>query len=100
MKIKDKLIIYGMGPAKLARQLGIDLKEAKTLLSTYFKLFPAIESLLIDLADAAKKNKYALSPLDGRRRDLSDFDWDNPRAVGHCINIAKNLPFQGEILLT
>lgn len=88
-------IIYGMGPSKLARQLGIELKESKELLGKYFKLFPSIKTLIDGLAENAKKNKYALSPLDGRRRDLSDFDWDNPKAAGHAMNIAKNLPFQG-----
>lgn len=95
MKIGDKLIVYGMGPTKLAKKLGIPLSEAKILLSTYFSMFPSIKTLLDQLADDAKTRRYALSPLDGRRRDLSDFDWDNPRAAGHAINIAKNLPFQG-----
>ncbi|HNW88138.1 MAG TPA: DNA polymerase [Bacteroidales bacterium] len=84
-----------MGAMKLARQLGISLDEAKELLATYFRLFPAIKKLLNNLSENAKINKYAFSPIDGRRRDLSDFDWDNPKAAGHAINIAKNLPFQG-----
>lgn len=88
-------IVYGMGAAKLAKQLGISLDEAKQLLAKYFQLFPKIKKLLTDLANKAKENKYAYSPIDGRRRDLSDFDWDNPRSAGHAMNIAKNLPFQG-----
>lgn len=75
--------------------MGITKYEAKKLLNKYFKAFPKIKELIDELAEFAEKNKYALSPLDKRRRDLSDFDWDNPRHAGHAMNIAKNLPFQG-----
>ena len=90
-------IIYGIGAKKLADNLGITLEEAKDLLSRYFLTFPLIRDLIEKLASNAERLRYAISPLDGRRRDLSDFDWDNPRYAGHAMNIAKNLPFQGKI---
>jgi DNA polymerase I-like protein with 3'-5' exonuclease and polymerase domains len=88
-------IIYGIGANKLANELGITKNEASHLLNKYFKEFPKIKELIDKLASFAEKNKYAVSPLDKRRRDLSDFDWDNPKHAGHAMNIAKNLPFQG-----
>jgi len=90
-------IIYGIGAKKLADNLKIDVDEAKDLLKKYFFTFPRIKELIDKLAEDAEINRYALSPLDGRRRDLSDFDWDNPRHAGHAMNVAKNLPFQGKI---
>jgi len=64
-------------------------------MNRYFTTFPAIRKALDQLTKQARKNKYAFSPLDKRRRDLATFDWDNSREVAHAMNIAKNLPFQG-----
>jgi len=88
-------LIYGIGPYKLAANLNISTDEAKTLMVKYFRTFPRIKKTLDQLVQYAKKNKYAYSPLDKRRRDLSTFDWDNNRQVAHALNISKNLPFQG-----
>lgn len=89
------LLIYGMGPGKLADTLGIDIYEAKDLMNKYFKTFPKIKKTLDKLEKEAKAKKYAFSPLDKRRRDLSTIDWDHPGKVAHAMNIAKNMPFQG-----
>jgi len=88
-------LIYGIGPMKLSLNLGITIKKARNLMNTYFSTFPAIKKTLEDLTEDAEKNRYALSPLDGRRRDLTTFDWDDSRQVAHAFNITKNLPFQG-----
>lgn len=88
-------IIYGIGQNKLAKNLNITKEEANALLKKYFIAFPKIKSLLDTLCDDATINRFAVSPLDGRRRDLSEFDWDNNKQVSHALNIAKNLPFQG-----
>ncbi len=88
-------LMYGIGPKKLADEVGISIAEAKKLMNKYFATFPSIKRALDNFVKDAKKNHYALSPLDGRRRDLSTFDWDNSKEVAHAMNIAKNLPFQG-----
>lgn len=88
-------LIYGMGVKKLAKELGITLEEAKELREKYFEEFPKIRELMTRLGENIKKRKYALSPLDGRRRDLSSIDWDHPGRVASAMNQAKNLPFQG-----
>lgn len=84
-----------MGPKKLADEVNISIADARKLMNKYFVTFPAIRATLDNLVKEAKKNHYAFSPLDGRRRDLTTFDWDNSREVAHAMNIAKNLPFQG-----
>lgn len=84
-----------MGPTKLARTLNIELPEAKDIMNRYFAAFPEVKKLMDKLVSQAKKNKYALSPLDGRRRDMSYIDWDDMKKVAHMMNVAKNLPFQG-----
>jgi DNA polymerase I-like protein with 3'-5' exonuclease and polymerase domains len=88
-------LIYGIGPGRLAENLGISFMEAKTLMNKYFSTFPNIKKVLDQAVSAAKKLKYALSPLDKRRRDLSSFDWDDKRQVSHALNISKNIICQG-----
>lgn len=84
-----------MGVTKLANTLKIPVPEAKELKDKYFQVFPKIKALMEKLAEDAKANRYAYSPLDGRRRDLSYIDWDHPKQVGGAMNQAKNFPFQG-----
>lgn len=88
-------LVYGMGPRKLAADLGITIREAKKLLSKYFATFPNIKKLLDQLARKARETKLAISPLDGRCRDLNNFDWDDSGDASRAERIAKNLPFQG-----
>lgn len=88
-------ILYGAGPGKLSKQLNIPVKEARSLMDKYFAVFPKIKELMTQLEEDAKRNKYGLSPLDGRRIDLSGIDWDNKGLVAHAMNQCKNVPFQG-----
>lgn len=88
-------IMYGMGPKKLANDLGISLQAARTLLGKYFREFPLIKKLFDSLAKNARVTKIAVSELDGRCRDLNSFDWDNSGDASRAERIAKNLPFQG-----
>lgn len=88
-------LIYGIGPKKLSDNLDIKYEEARQLMDKYYKTFPKIKTLLNDLASTAQRRHVAVSPLDGRQRDLTTFDWKNRREVAHAINISKNLPFQG-----
>lgn len=88
-------LLYGAGPKKLATQLRIPYEDAKALLTRYFTVFPKVHKFMSEVVERMEKEHYALSPLDGRRVDLSGLDWDNRALVAHSINQAKNLPFQG-----
>ena len=88
-------IVYGMGAWALAKSLEIDKNEAQKLLNKYFKVFPSIKGFLDRMEREAYYNKFAFSPLDGRRRDLTTIDWDHWRKRKHALNIAKNHPIQG-----
>lgn len=90
-------LLYGMGPSKLADELNITLQEAKDLQALYFQTFPKVKKLMDDLVIELHKNKYAHSPLDGRKMFFYDLDWDHKGKVGHAERQAKNLPFQGKI---
>jgi DNA polymerase-1 len=84
-----------MGAWGLAQTLKIDKNEAQELLNRYFTVFPSIRTFLNRMSDEAQRNRYAYSPLDGRRRDLSNMDWDHWKKRKHALNIAKNHPIQG-----
>ena len=88
-------LIYGIGPKKLSENLEINYNEARGLMDKYYRTFPQIKDLLDDLVRQAKDKEVAISPLDGRQRDLKTFDWYDRKAVAHALNISKNLPFQG-----
>lgn len=87
--------IYGLSAFGLARDLKIDKKEAKQLLNHFFNAFPNIKGFLKEQEKRTVHLKRAVSPLDGRIRDLSSVDWDDWRMRGHALNIGKNHPIQG-----
>lgn len=88
-------LLYGAGPKKLSTQLKISYEDAKELMDRYFKVFKNVKKFMDNIVSQVKQNKYAYSPLDGRRVYLDEIDWDNKAMVAHAINQAKNLPFQG-----
>ena len=88
-------LIYGMGPSRLADQLGITYQEARGLINKYFQMFPKIKQVLSKFEKQVLDTHVAVSPLDGRIIDLNGIDWDNPGHVAHAKNQAKNFPFQG-----
>jgi len=95
IKILNFALMYGAGPRKLADSMGVPLEKSKETMGTFFGKFKKIRACLNDLVTNAEERDYALSPLDGRRRYLTDFDWEIPKEAAHAANIAKNMPFQG-----
>ena len=87
--------VYGMSAYGLSKQLEIEPSEAKQLLNTFFTSFPYIKKFLKDREKITEDLKCAVSPLDGRIRDLGNIDWDDWRKRGHALNIGKNHPIQG-----
>lgn len=87
-------LLYGMGPSKLARTLGIPVDEAKKLIKLYFKTFPGVEEHFRREIARAKKEGAVYTIL-GRRRRLprvwSRFSGD----VAQAERQVKNTPIQG-----
>lgn len=88
-------LLYGAGPRKLSTQLKIPYTDARSLMNRYFSVFTNVKKFMDGIVTRVEQEKYALSPLDGRRVYLDEIDWDNKALVAHAINQAKNLPFQG-----
>ena len=88
-------LLYGAGPKKLSEKLKIPYSDARALMNRYFAVFTKVKKFMDEIVTRVELEHYALSPLDGRRVDMSETDWDNKASVAHAINQAKNLPFQG-----
>jgi len=90
-------VVYGMSAFGLSKTLKIEPTEAKRLLNLFFTSFPNIKSFLKERERITQKMRCAISPLDGRLRDLGNIDWDDWRKRGHALNIGKNHPIQGKM---
>lgn len=66
---------YGVGPDKIARQIGCTPKEAKDLLSSFNENFPAVakyKSMVIGVAKSSKNSVPCVKTLLGRKRFLPE----------------------------
>jgi len=86
--------IYGQGPMALARQLGINVKEAREFIDSYFARFPAIREYLDSQVELAREQGY-VETLFGRRRYIPELNSKNPNIRGFGERVATNSPIQG-----
>jgi len=86
-------IIYGMGPYRLARDLGITVSEATRYIDDYFAKFPGVKTFFSWLEQEAE-TKNSVRTLFGRIRKLSGLDTSG-RDEGFTLRAALNAPLQG-----
>lgn len=87
-------ILYGMGPQKLSRELGISMAEAKNMIQGYFDSFPGIRSFLDSCVESARKHQYC-ETLFGRRLYLPYINSSNQRLKSEAERVSVNMPIQG-----
>ncbi|CAN5124835.1 hypothetical protein BH09MYX1_BH09MYX1_61450 [soil metagenome] len=87
-------VIYGMGEAALARQLGITKKEAGRFIENYFLRYEGVARFMTQTVEAAKKGEAVRTFL-GRRRFLPNLHSANRGLRFEAERIAKNTPIQG-----
>lgn len=87
-------VIYGMGPQRISREMGVSLLEAKSFIEDYFGKMPAVRAYLEKNLAFAKKHGYVKTIL-GRRRYLRGITSDDMRARAQAERIAANTPIQG-----
>jgi DNA polymerase-1 len=87
-------IIYGISPFGLARQLGIEQKEAKAFIDAYFQRFPGIRDYMERTRAAAHQQGY-VTTLFGRRCHLPGIKDKNPARRNFMERAAINAPIQG-----
>lgn len=86
-------IIYGMGPHRLSRELGIPYKVAENYIENYFARYSGVRKFF-DEVERSAKEKGEVRTLLGRRRVVSEILSDG-RDSGFLLRAALNAPLQG-----
>ncbi|MBI6851210.1 DNA polymerase I [Pseudomonas cichorii] len=87
-------LIYGMGASGLARQIGVDGKQAKAYIERYFARYPGVREYMERTREKAKEQGY-VETFFGRRLYLPDINSDNGMKRAGAERTAINAPMQG-----
>jgi DNA polymerase-1 len=87
-------IIYGMGPQRLARELGIPLAEAERYIASYFERYAGVRRYMTAIQSEARQRGYVTTLL-GRRRTLPDLASPHRGVAQAAERAAANTPIQG-----
>lgn len=87
-------LLYGMGPQKLARELGISLREAKDFILLYFSRLSKVRAFYDRVVEGAREHG-AVFTLSGRRRLLPDIHSRNENLAQTARRMAINTVVQG-----
>ena len=87
-------IVYGISPFGLAAQLGIEQKEAKKYIDTYFERYKGVRAF-IERVLAETRREQRVRTLFGRIRPIPDINSKNANMRGFAERTAVNTPLQG-----
>jgi DNA polymerase-1 len=87
-------IIYGMGPQRLAGELGIPLTQASEYIKRYFERLPGVRTYVEETLRDAREHGY-VTTMYGRRRYLPELNGPEGGARAQAERIAINTPIQG-----
>lgn len=87
-------IIYGISAFGLSQRLSIPRGEAKEIIDSYFREFPAVKDYMDGAIEKARTDEYVETLL-GRRRYLRDINSRNATMRGFAERNAINAPIQG-----
>lgn len=93
-KVVNYGIVYGMGPQRLSRELGISRQKAEEYIKRYFEKFPKVQRFYASQLDHAREHGF-VSTLMGRRRYLPDIASDHGGRRQMAERVATNTPIQG-----
>jgi len=87
-------IIYGMGPYKLSRSLGISQSEAKQMIERYFGRYAGVKRF-IEETTALAREKGFVQTLFGRKRWIPEVSSQNKTVRQQGERLAVNTVIQG-----
>ncbi len=87
-------LIYGMSAFGLAKQLGVDRKDAQAYVDLYFARYPGVKQYMDDTREQARAQGY-VETLFGRRLFLHDIKSKNAATRQYAERTAINAPMQG-----
>lgn len=93
-KTTNYAVIYGISEFALGRRLGLSMKDAKVLKTSYFERFPGVRKFLDDTITFAREKGY-VQTLFGRRRYIPDISSRVFQFRQAAERAAANMPIQG-----
>lgn len=87
-------LIYGMSAFGLAKQLGVDRKDAQAYVDLYFARYPGVKQYMETTREQAHAQGY-VETLFGRRLYLPDIHSKNAATRQYAERTAINAPLQG-----
>ena len=87
-------LIYGMSAWGLARQLGIERKDAQSYVDRYFERYPGVKQFMDDTRASARDRGY-VETVFKRRLYLPDINARNANRRQYAERTAINAPMQG-----
>ncbi len=87
-------ILYGMGPQRLARDLGIPFQDARDFIESYFHALPGVRAWLDQTLESATQSGTVYTLL-GRERPVPELQSADGRVRANAENVAVNSPVQG-----
>jgi DNA polymerase-1 len=87
-------LLYGMGPARLARDTGLSVPEARQFIERYFASFPRVRGWIDATLEKARTEGFVETLL-GRKRRFPELASGDSRMRSFAENAAVNTPVQG-----
>ncbi|MDR1253628.1 MAG: DNA polymerase I [Oscillospiraceae bacterium] len=87
-------IIYGMGPFSLAKEIGVNRKEANDYINKYFAHYSDVKNYIDNTLKFAKEHGYVETKF-GRRRYIPEILSTNFNLRSFGERVAMNMPIQG-----
>ena len=87
-------IIYGISAFGLAKQLGIERREAQDYITAYFAKYPEIRTYMENTIAFARANGFVMTPF-GRKCAVGDMNDKNAARRQFAERSAINAPIQG-----
>lgn len=87
-------VLYGMGAASLAKELGIPVSEAQHYIDQYFTRYARVRQYLDQVVETARQRGFVTTLL-GRRRSVPELASPDRAAAQAAERIAFNTPIQG-----
>jgi DNA polymerase-1 len=93
-KVMNYGIVYGMGTARAARELGVPPAEAGAYIERYLGRYPGVRVFIEATIEQARARGYVTTVL-GRRRYLPELAARDPAVRQFAERAATNTPIQG-----
>jgi DNA polymerase-1 len=87
-------ILYGMGPQRLAGELGVPIAQAQGYIASYFERYAGVRGYMEGVVAGARASGF-VSTLLGRRRPIPELRSHERGVAQAAERVATNTPIQG-----